>query len=135
MTAPDASGVRPPAKDPMKGFRGIVSGTLILEAITLLLALPVVIKLGGGFGTVAGIGSLVMAVVHGAACGVVRRPFSLLLIFGLQVVLLLFFLVSVPIGIIGVVFTLVWLMLFKWRHDVATRMAAGTLPSQQPPPA
>lgn len=123
--------VRQPAKDPMKAFRGVVAGTLICEAITLLLALPVVAKLGGGFVSVTGIGSLVVAVALMAACGVLRRPWSTAAIFGLQAVLIVFFVVSVPIGIIGVVFGFVWALLFKWRYDVAKRMAEGTLPSQQ----
>ncbi len=42
MTAPSA----PP--DPWKSFRGVMAGTLILEIITVLLALPVVAAVGGG---------------------------------------------------------------------------------------
>ncbi len=39
----------PPAPpDPWKSFRGVMAGTLILEAIVVLLALPVVGAVGGG---------------------------------------------------------------------------------------
>ncbi|MEI7915177.1 MAG: DUF4233 domain-containing protein, partial [Mycobacteriaceae bacterium] len=38
----------PPASDPWKSFRGVMAGTLILEMITVLLALPVVASVGGG---------------------------------------------------------------------------------------
>ena len=33
---------QPQAPDPWKSFRGVMAGTLILEAIVVLLALPVV---------------------------------------------------------------------------------------------
>ena len=36
------------APDPWKSFRGIMAGTLILEAIVVLLALPVVARGGAG---------------------------------------------------------------------------------------
>ena len=37
-----------PKPDPWKSFRGVTAGTLILEAIVVLLALPVVSAIGGG---------------------------------------------------------------------------------------
>ena len=43
--APPPDGSRP---DPWKSFRGVTAGTLILEAIVVLLALPVVGAVGGG---------------------------------------------------------------------------------------
>ena len=47
MTAPaqPPEGSKP---DPWKSFRGVTAGTLILEAIVVLLALPVVGAVGGG---------------------------------------------------------------------------------------
>lgn len=41
------------APDPWKSFRGVMAGTLILEAIVVLLALPVVGAVGGGLTPVA----------------------------------------------------------------------------------
>lgn len=131
--SPEQKAVRPPAKDPMKSFRGVAAGTLICEAITVALALPVVAKLGGGVTGVAGIGSLVVVAALIACCWVLRKPWSTPVILALQLVLIAFFVVNVPIGVIGVVFLLVWLFLYKLRHEVAKRMAAGTLPSQQDP--
>ena len=43
MTSP-----APSAPDPWKSFSGVMAGTLILEIITVLLALPVVATVGGG---------------------------------------------------------------------------------------
>ena len=39
---------RPETPDPWRGFRGVMAATLILEAIAVLLALPVVGMVGGG---------------------------------------------------------------------------------------
>ena len=49
MSTPGTSEVGPlgpghePAKDPMKGIRGVMAGTLVLEAITIWLALTVIL--------------------------------------------------------------------------------------------
>jgi hypothetical protein len=48
VTETPAMRFTPPEKDPWKSFRGILSGTLILEMIVILLALPVVFKLSPG---------------------------------------------------------------------------------------
>ena len=37
-----------PTKDPLKGFNGMVSATLLLEAISIFLGLLVVLKIEGG---------------------------------------------------------------------------------------
>ena len=43
-----------PAPDPWKSFRGVMAGTLILEAIAVLLALPVVAVSHGGLTQLSG---------------------------------------------------------------------------------
>ncbi|GAA5109634.1 DUF4233 domain-containing protein [Haloechinothrix salitolerans] len=121
----------PPPKDPLKSFRGIMAGALIMEAITVGLAVPVVAQLGGGVTSAQGWLTIAVAVAHLAACGLLRFDWIRLVILGLQLVLIGFFVSLVAIGVIGVLFLGVWLYLFWLRHDVAKRMAAGTLPSQQ----
>ena len=37
-----------PVKDPIAGLRGVLSGTLIMESITVLLILLVILKVDGG---------------------------------------------------------------------------------------
>ena len=37
-----------PVKDPMSGLTGVLAGTLIMEAITVLLILTVILKVDGG---------------------------------------------------------------------------------------
>lgn len=118
-------------KDPMKGFRGVMAGTLVMEAITVGLALPVIARLGGGLSSLEGwlAGGIALALL--ACCAFVRRPWITAVVLGLQVVLVGFVLSQVAVGIIGVLFLAVWLYLFWLRRQVARRMAAGTLPAQQ----
>jgi hypothetical protein len=124
----------PKPKDPMKGFRGVMSGTLILEAITVALALPVVNRLGGGIGTGTGWTVLAVALVLLVTCGFVKRAWAVPLIIGLQVVLIALVFWLPAIAVLGALFLAVWLWLLWLRRDVARRMAAGTLASQQPQP-
>ena len=120
-----------PAKDPMKGFRGVMAGALVMEAITLGLALPVINKLGDGLDSLAAwlVGGIALLMI--VLCGFLRRPGVTTVILGLQVVLIAFFVLEPAVGVIGVIFLLAWLCLFWMRAQVAKRMAAGTLPSQQ----
>lgn len=122
---------QPQPKDPMKGFRGVMSGTLIMEAITVALALPVIAKLGGGLSTVTAWLAGVIAIVLIVLCGFVRRSWITAVVLGLQVALVAFFVTEPAVGIIGLVFLAAWLYLFSLRRKVAAHIAAGTLPSQQ----
>ncbi|MDQ4117794.1 MAG: DUF4233 domain-containing protein [Actinomycetota bacterium] len=131
----DPQGVRPPPTDPMKGIRGIFAATLILESIVVLLALLVLPKFGEG-ATAAGVTTMVViALSMIVASGLQRRPWGLHVALGLQVVTVVagFWLVT-ALGIMGLVFVLVWAILLWMRHDVAKRMAEGRLPSQQDQP-
>lgn len=138
--AGDASGQQPatgdteapaPPPDPMRSFRGVAAGTLVLEAITVALALPVISTLGDGVGSVAGVGVLVVVAALLVCCGLLRREWITPAILGLQVGLILLAFWSVPVGVLGALFLAVWLYLFRLRNVVAKRLADGTLPSQQ----
>ncbi|NKQ58904.1 DUF4233 domain-containing protein [Amycolatopsis sp. K13G38] len=122
---------RPPAKDPMKSFRGVMAGALIMEAITVGLAVPVVARLGGGVGTFEGWAVIAIAVALVVSCGLLRHAWMVPVILALQVALIAFFVSTVAIGVIGLLFLAFWLWALWLRRDVARRMAAGTLPSQQ----
>jgi hypothetical protein len=119
------------APDPMKGFRGVMAGTLILEAIVVALSLLVVNRTGGGLASWKGAlaGSIVLGLV--LACALLRHRWSTWLVIALQVALIASAWVLMELGILGIVFGLVWTYLFWLRHDVARRMAEGRLPSQQ----
>lgn len=127
-----AGGVRPPATDPMKGIRGIFAATLILESIVVLLALLVLPKFGEG-ATALGVTTMVLiALAMIMASGLQRRPYGLNVALGLQIVMIVagFWLVT-ALGIMGVVFAIVWGILLWMRWDVRRRMERGLLPSQQ----
>jgi lysylphosphatidylglycerol synthetase-like protein (DUF2156 family) len=117
--------------DPLRSFRGVIVAVLVLEGVVVLLALPLVAKLGDGLATWQGIlvGALALALF--LACGAAGRPWGLGVALGLQVVLIACWFAVPALGILGVVFGLVWACLAWFRRDVAKRMAQGRLPSQQ----
>jgi hypothetical protein len=108
-----------------------MAGTLVLEAIVVALALPVVAKLGGGLSTFSGTLVAVLAVAMAVASGVQRRRWGLGLALALQVLMMASGFVVLALGVLGVVFALVWVYLLYIRAEVARRMAEGSLPSQQ----
>lgn len=139
MTDPDTGGTsvsdeqqaKPPAKDPMRSFRGVLAGTLVLEAIVVALALPVVAQLGSGVTSVQGWTVLAVVVALVACCAFLSRRFTPLVCVVLQAGLIAFIVTLPPVAVIGIIFVVVLLWLLRLRHKVAVRMAAGTLPSQQ----
>ncbi|AXB47737.1 DUF4233 domain-containing protein [Amycolatopsis albispora] len=122
---------KPPAKDPLKSFRGVMAGTLIMEAIVVALALPVVAQLGGGLTSGIGWAVIAIAVVMGVLCGFLSKPWAVPAILVLQGALIAFFFALPAVAVIGFVFLALWLWLLWLRRDVARRMAEGRLPSQQ----
>jgi len=133
MTGPPAAG--PPRRpyDPEKGLRGVMSATLVLEAITVLLAIPVAANTGCGVGPVGLIVICALAVLLVAACGIVARPYALQVIIGLQVVMIGCWLITPPLGIMGIVFGVVWAIILWFRSEFRRRLAAGTLPGPPQP--
>ncbi|MGK8505118.1 DUF4233 domain-containing protein [Nocardia asiatica] len=127
----DEQPVPPPATDPWKGFRGVMAGTLVLEAIVVLLALPVVADVGGGVTWLSGTYLVALAVVMFLGAGLQRRSWALPFNLVLQVFVLLGALIHLSIGVIGVVFGVVWGFLLVLRADVRGRMEKGLLPSQR----
>ncbi|WP_280363307.1 DUF4233 domain-containing protein [Nocardia wallacei] len=123
--------VPPPAADPWKGLRGVMAGALVLEAITVLLALPVVSSVGGGLSwwSVACLVGLAVLMIVGA--GLQRRSWALPFNLALQVILLLGGFIHISIFVIGVVFAAVWAFILLLRSDVRRRMDQGLLPSQR----
>jgi hypothetical protein len=130
--AAPASARPAPAVDPMKGFRGVMAGTLVLEVIVVALSLLVVAKLYGGLGTGTGavVGAVIVLLL--ATCWLLRRSWSVVLVWLAQAALICCFPGSAAVGAIGVLFALIWGVLLWMRWDVGRRMAAGRLPSQRP---
>ena len=121
------------APDPWKSFRGVMAGTLILEAIVVLLALPVVGAVGGGLTPVA-LGYLIgLAVILVLLTGLQGRPWAIWLDLAVQLVLIAGFLVYPGVGLIGLLFAGVWALIAYLRAEVLRRQQRGMLPGQQPP--
>jgi hypothetical protein len=123
----------PAPSDPWKSFRGVMAATLILEIISVLLALPVVAKVGGGLtpwstGYLLGFAGLLVVLA-----GMQGRPWAIWANLGAQVILIAGFVVYPGIGFIGVLFALVWLIIAWMRNEVLRRERLGLLPSQQQP--
>lgn len=121
-----------PQKDPMKAMRGIMAGTLILEALVVFLVLTVILRIDpdqnftpAKIAFVVGLGTAMIV-----ACGFQGRPWAIPLNIALQVALIAGFWVHSSMGVMGIFFALVWAYILYVRGVVARRLAAGLLPSQ-----
>jgi chromate transport protein ChrA len=129
--APKPEVTTPAPPDPWKGLRGVMAGALVLEAITVLLALPVVADIAGGVTWVSGTYLVVLALVMIAGAGLQRRSWAVPFNLGLQVLVLIGGVFHLSIAVIGVIFLAVWAFILLLRSDVKRRMDEGTLPSQR----
>jgi hypothetical protein len=119
--------------DPWKSFRGVMAGTLILEAIVVLLALPVVGAVGGGLTPVA-LGYLIgFAVLLIVLTGLQGRSWAVWVDLAVQLILIGGFLLYPGVGLIGLLFAGVWALIAYLRAEVLRRQRRGLLPGQQPP--
>ncbi|OBA62262.1 hypothetical protein A5647_08465 [Mycobacterium sp. 1100029.7] len=123
----DSDQVPPPA-DPWRSFRGVMAATLILEAVVVLLAIPVVGAVGGGLNA-ASLGYLIgLAVLLILLCGIQGRRGAIWVNLGVQVIVLAGFAVYAGVGFIGVLFTGLWLLIVYFRAEVRRRQQHGQLP-------
>lgn len=112
----------------------MMAGTLILEAIVVLLALPVVGAVGGGL-TGTALGYLIgLAVLLVLLAGLQGRPWAIWVNLVVQLAVIAGFLVYPGIGFIGVLFAAVWALIAYFRAEVLRRQRRGLLPGQQHPP-
>lgn len=121
-----------PENDPLKGLRGVMAGTLVLESIVILLVLTVITRVHDGDGAtvfniayVLGLG-LAMLV----AAFIQRMRWADQLNIGLQVLAVAGFIVHPSMGVMGVLFALVWWYIYHLRNNLLERMRRGLLPSQ-----
>jgi membrane protease YdiL (CAAX protease family) len=128
---PDVAGQAAP--DPWRSFRAVMAGTLILEAIVVLLALPVVVVSHGGLTPLTGTYLIGLAVLLVLLAGVQGRPWAIWVNLGIQLVLIAGWAVHGAVGFIGVIFAGVWLLILYLRNEVLRRQKRGLLPGQQPP--
>ena len=128
MSHPDA----PP--DPWKSFRGVMAGILLLEAIVVLLAIPVVGVTGRGLTAITLTYLIGVAVLIVVLSALQRRPRAIWANLAVQLILVGGFFVHAAIGFVGLLFTGVWLLIIYLRAEVRRRQKDGLLPGQQPPP-
>ena len=121
-----------PANDPMKGIRGVMAGTMVLEGIVMLLGLTVVGRVDSGlgplwlqFGYV-----LALAVLMFAAAFVQKSPAADKINWGLEILAVIGVFAYLVIGVMGVIFIGVWWYIYHLRKVVQERMRRGLLPSQ-----
>ena len=127
---PPGDGPRP---DPWKSFRGVTAGTLILEAIVVLLALPVVSAVGGGL-TPGALGYLLgLAAVLVVLAGLQGRSWAIWVNLAVQVIPIAGFVVYPGLGFIGLLFAAVWVLIVYVRSEVLRRERRGLLPGQGGP--
>ncbi|MGE0214811.1 DUF4233 domain-containing protein [Mycolicibacterium sp.] len=108
-----------------------MAGTLILEAIVVLLALPVVGAVGPGL-TAGSTGYVVgVAVLLGLLAGVQGRSWAIWANIGVQVLLIGGWFVYPGLSFIGVLFLVVWVLIAYLRAEVLRRQKRGLLPGQQ----
>ncbi|MCH9730202.1 MAG: DUF4233 domain-containing protein [Actinomycetia bacterium] len=119
--------------DPWKSFRGVMAGTLILEAIVVLLALPVVGAVGGGLSTGSTAFLIGLAVLLVLMTGLQGRSWAIWANLGVQVLPVIGWVIYPGVGFIGLLFTVVWLLIAYLRAEVLRRQKRGLLPGQQPP--
>ena len=99
----------------------MMAATLILEAIVVLLAIPVVGAVGGGL-TAGSLAYLIgLAAVLILLAGLQRRPWAIWVNLGVQAVLLAGFAVYPGVGFIGVLFTGLWTLIAYFRAEVRRR--------------
>ena len=125
--APDGAGDQaptPPA-DPWKSFRGVMAATLFLEAIVMLLAIPVVGAVGGGLTPVSLSYLIGLAVLLILLAGLQGRPWAIWMNLGVQVLPLAGFAVYSGVGFIGVLFAAVWAVIAYLRYEVRLRQEHG----------
>jgi hypothetical protein len=127
----ERSQFKPPANDPWKGFRGVCSGTLILEAIVVLLALPVVATVGGGLSWFSTTYIVGVAILLMLAPGVQGRPQAMQINLILQALVLAGVFIHLSIGIVGLIFGAVWAYLIYLRRDITRRIERGMLYGQR----
>jgi Protein of unknown function (DUF4233) len=111
------------AAEAKRAFRGPASAALSLEIVIVPLALLVMDKVEGGLTPVKIAWVVVLTVGMVVAIATFSRPWGLPLALGLQVLMLLGWIVSPAMGILGLVFCLAWAGMLWMRHEVLRRHA------------
>ncbi|MDY7087385.1 MAG: DUF4233 domain-containing protein [Actinomycetota bacterium] len=105
-------------KNPQAAVRGLGAGTLVLEAIVLLLGIQPIRIMGGDL-TGWGVASvIVLAVLAALLAGLMRRPWAWHAGTGLQVVLLASGLFHWSLAVLGLIFGAAWVYALYVRRTI-----------------
>ncbi|MBB5869809.1 hypothetical protein F4553_003188 [Allocatelliglobosispora scoriae] len=115
-TTPDEPQIISGLRNPERAVRGLAAGTLVLEGITLLLAIQPVRMLGGS--TAAVVTVAVTAVVAFLLSGMMGRRWAWHVASALQVVLVGAIALNWAIATVGVIFGLVWIYVLRVRKRI-----------------
>ncbi|MDI3313976.1 MAG: DUF4233 domain-containing protein [Mycobacterium sp.] len=123
----------PPPVDPWRSFRLVLVATLILEAIVVLLALPVVGAVGGGLtagsaGFLLGVAGVLLVLI-----GLQGRRWAIRVDLAVQALLIAGFVVYPGVGFIGVLFTAVWALIAYFAAEVRSRQHEPLADRRSPP--
>lgn len=118
-----AAGPPAPGAVAMKAFRGPASALLSMEILIVPLGLLVMDKVEGGL--TAGKIAWVVVLTVGLIVAIARfsAPWGLPLALALQGLMVLGWIVSPSLGVLGIVFSLVWALMMWMRHEVLRRQA------------
>ena len=121
-----------PVKDPLQGLTSVLSGTLVMEAITIFLVLTVILKIDDGayWTTFNWVYVTVLGVLHLVAAFVQKKPWALWLDLALQVPLIFGFFVHWSVTAVGIIFGVLWFFVVKMRSDIIQLMRHGYLVTQ-----
>ncbi|MBK4151376.1 DUF4233 domain-containing protein [Corynebacterium macginleyi] len=123
-----------PVKDPLKSFNGmVIASSLIMESITLVLALPLLYKLyDGTLWTPFNYGLVIGALIfHVGMIAFMKRKWALTVIVWAQLLgLILGFLAHWSIAAIFIIFGMEWLLAAYLRSTLIARMKRGYLTTQ-----
>lgn len=124
------------AKDPMAGIRGVMAGALIMESITFILAITVVAKVTDHNADTPVFSITVvsaLAILLFVAAFMQKRSYADYLNIGLQICAVLCIFIHPAVGIMGIIFSLVWWYIYYLRKNLQERMKRGLLPGQHWP--
>ena len=123
-----------PVKDPLKSFNGmVIASSLIMESITLVLALPLLYKLyDGTLWTPFNYGVVVGALIfHLGMIAFMNKKWALTVIVWAQLLgLILGFMAHWSIAAIFIIFGMEWLLAVYLRSNLIARMKRGYLTTQ-----
>jgi Protein of unknown function (DUF4233) len=122
LDADDADDTAAAPDDPWRSFGAVMAATLILEAIVVLLALPVVGAVGGGLNPSSLAYLLGLAALLILLAGLQRRPWAIWMNLGVQIVPIAGFALYPGVGFIGLLFTGVWVLIAYLRAEVRRRL-------------